>query len=102
MKISSYNAFNKSLFNDLSKYIKKELNQSISAQEIYNENVVINLIKQNYIQINNYYQMIINNLDNYNITKNHNYKNMKNNDIYKFPQSLLLDSNKLNINIKSK
>ena len=102
IKISSYNTFNKSLFNDLSKYIKKELNQSISAQEIYNENVVINLIKQNYIQINNYYQMIINNLDNYNITKNHNYKNMKNNDIYKFPQSLSLDLNKLNINVKSK
>ena len=102
IKISSYNTFERSLFIDLTKYIKKELNQSISAQEIYNENFVINLIKQNYIQINNYYQMIINNLDNYNITKNHNYKNMKNNDIYKFPQCLPLDSNKLNTNIKSK
>ena len=101
IKISSYNIFKRSLFIDLSNYIKKELNPFISTQEIHNENFVINLIKQNYAQINNYYQMIINNLDNYNISKSHGHKDMKNKDIYKFPQSLSLDSNKSNTIIKS-
>ena len=101
IKISSYNIFKRSLFIDLSNYIKKELNPFISTQEIHNEKFVINLIKQNYAQINNYYQMIINNLDNYNISKSHGHKDMKNKDIYKFPQSLSLDSNKSNTIIKS-
>ena len=102
IKIGSYNIYNTSLYNDLNKYIKKELNKLISSQEIHNENFVMNLIKQNYIQINNYYQMIINNLDIYYSSKKNIYTDMKNKDTYKFPQCLTLNSINQNDKLKSK
>jgi hypothetical protein len=103
IKIGSYNIYNTNLFNDLNKYIKKEINKSISSQEIHNENFVMNLIKQNYIQINNYYQMIIDNLDIYNSSKKIIYKDMKNNNgTYKFPQCLSLDFSDQKNKLKSK
>ena len=95
-------------FSDYLSYYSKPENEFEQIHEVLEccrknkvENFVINLIKQNYAQINNYYQMIINNLDNYNISKSHGHKDMKNKDIYKFPQSLSLDSNKSNTIIKS-
>ena len=102
IKIGSYNIYNTSLYNDLNKYIKKELNKLISSQEIHNENFVMNLIKQNYIQINNYYQMIINNLDIYYSSMKNIYTDMKNKDTYKFPQCLTLNSINQNDKLKSK
>ena len=96
------NTYFKSLFNDLKKYIKKELNQSIYAEEIPNENKIINLIEQNLKQINNYYQMIIDNLYNSNLSKKINTKDMKYNNKYRFPQYLSLEVNNLNINHNSR
>ena len=94
--------YTKLIMNDLYNFIKKELKINISVHEMNKENYIIRLIEQNYIKINNFYQMIIDNLYNYNSPQNKNIKDLKNNQAYKFPQCLSLDVNKLNISQKSR
>ena len=97
--------YNQLLINNLNYIINKELKINLFSQEMTNENYIIEIIEQNYKQINNYYKMIIDNLYNYNFiptsisssTINDIY-NMNNNKIYKFPQCLSLKIDKLNNN----
>ena len=102
IKLKRNNTYFKSLLNDLKEYIKKELNQSVYSEEIQNENKIINLIEQNIKQINNYYQMIIDNLFNSNLLKKINAKDMKNDKKYRFPKCLSLEVDNLNINQNSR
>ncbi len=75
-------------------------------QEIHNENCIIEILEQNYKQINNYYKMIIDNLYNYfnipslSTSGSKSKDDINNNKIYKFPQCLFLDTDKLNNNQK--
>jgi hypothetical protein len=100
--------FANTLITDLNKIVNKELRLNLSIQEIHNENCITEIIEQNFKQISNYYKMIIDNLYNYlndpsssNNTSN-NEDDMNNNKIYKFPQCLSLDLDKLNDNHKLK
>ena len=100
--------YNNSLINILNKIINKELKLNLSLQEIHNENCIIEIIEQNYKQINNYYKMIIDNLYNYSIntstntSPNNTFEDMNNNRVYKFPQCLSLDLDKINNSQKIK
>ena len=93
--------FTNTLINNLTQIVNKELRLNLSMQEIHNENCITEIIEQNFKQISNYYKMIIDNLYNYSNTQscvtiyNNNEDNM-NNKIYKFPQCLSLDLDKLN------
>ena len=96
--------FNKYLINNLNQIIKEELKINLSLQEIHNENCIIEIIEQNFKQINNYYKMIIDNLYNYSIlsmiSSSNDIDDINNNKIYKFPQCLSLDLEKINNNQK--
>ena len=97
-----------SLIINLNKIINMELKINLSLQEIHNENCIIEIIEQNYKQINNYYKMIIDNLYNYsfnsstNVSQNNYFDEINNNKIFKFPQCLSLDLDKINNNQKLK
>ena len=54
--------FNCHLINNLNQIVNKELKLNLSNQEIHNENCIIEIIEQNFKQIDNYYKMIIDNL----------------------------------------
>ena len=100
------NIFNTNLINNLNQIINKELKLNLSIQEIHNENCIIEIIEQNYKQIDNYYKMIIDNLYHYfhmpslSTSGNKSKDDINNNKIYKFPQCLFLDIDKLNNNQK--
>ena len=101
-------AFNCHLINNLNQIVNKELKLNLSKQEIHNENCIIEIIEQNFKQIDNYYKMIIDNLYNYSLIPSLASspkidKDDKNDiKIYKFPQCLLVDIDKLNTNQKLK
>jgi len=103
---SNNNKFNNILINNLNQIINKELKLNLSMQEIHNENCIIEILEQNYKQINNYYKMIIDNLYNYfnipslSTSGSKSKDDINNNKIYKFPQCLFLDIDKLNNNQK--
>ena len=103
---SNNNKFNNNLINNLNQIINKELKLNLSMQEIHNENCIIEILEQNYKQINNYYKMIIDNLYHYfnipslSTSGSKSKDDINNNKIYKFPQCLFLDTDKLNNNQK--
>ena len=93
------------LINCINKIMDNELKINLSLQEIHNENCIIEIFEQNYKQINNYYKMIIDNLYNYSFSSSsldNSIDDMNNNKIYKFPQCLSLDIDKLSNNQKLK
>ena len=100
--------FVNTLISDLNQIVNKELRLNLSMQEVHNENCITEIIEQNFKQISNYYKMIIDNLYNYSNgssssnNSNNNEDDMNNNRIYKFPQCLSLDLDKLNDNHKLK
>lgn len=100
--------YNNHLINNLNNLINKELKINLSSQDMNNENCIIDIIEQNYKQINNYYKMIIDNIYNYNFTPSlssspvNDINAMNNNKMYKFPHCLSLNLDKLNNNQKLK
>ena len=98
--------FNNYLINNLNQIINKDLKINLSLQEIHNENCIIEIFEQNFKQINNYYKMIIDNLYNYSFPQTSSndscYDDINNNKIYKFPQCLSLDMDKINNKQKMK
>ena len=96
------------MINNLNNLINKELKINLSSQDMNNENCIIDIIEQNYKQINNYYKMIIDNIYNYNFTPSmssspvNDINAMNNNKMYKFPHCLSLNLDKLSNNQKLK
>ena len=78
------------LVNQLLKIINKELKINTSFKEIINEEKILQIMNENFKQINNYYLMIIDNLYSLN---NNNFSNY-NSNFFSFPNCLNLDINK--------
>ena len=76
------------LVNQIFNIINKEMKNDITNKENINETFILNKMNDNFIQINNYYLMIIDNLYSY-----HDYT--LNYNIYSFPNCLNLDINKI-------
>jgi hypothetical protein len=107
-KNNNNDPYSNHLINNLNNLINKELKINLSSQDMNNENCIIDIIEQNYKQINNYYKMIIDNIYNYNFTPSmssspvNDINAMNNNKMYKFPHCLSLNLDKLNNNQKLK
>jgi FMN phosphatase YigB (HAD superfamily) len=107
-KNNNNDQYNNHLINNLNNLINKELKINLSSQDMNNENCIIDIIEQNYKQINNYYKMIIDNIYNYNFTPSmssspvNDINAMNNNKMYKFPHCLSLNLDKLSNNQKLK
>ena len=107
-KNNNNDPYSNHLINNLNNLINKELKINLSSQDMNNENCIIDIIEQNYKQINNYYKMIIDNIYNYNFTPSMSsspvnaINDMNNNKMYKFPHCLSLNLDKLTNNQKLK
>ena len=107
-KNNNNDQYNNQLIKNLNNLISKELKINLSSQDMNNENCIIDIIEQNYKQINNYYKMIIDNIYNYNFTPSmssspvNDINAMNYNNMYKFPHCLSLNLDKLNNNQKLK
>ena len=102
INIDNMNTIDKYILNDINLYIKKQQIEYLSFQEIHNENNIINLIEKKNVQIMNYYKMIVENLYNFNFTKNCYSRNTRSNIYFIFPKCLSLNIDKLNNSQRSK